>query len=432
MQTQDRLLNSVMIQQLTGLAGILAGNHTAFLQSADSTVSDILKIPDWRSDNEESSWQLPSISLSEFLPKETILVDPKSYIWQPPESDRIVHLSFDVIDGILQDVLRGFSLVPKRGAEVGGILLGKIEGNVVTIDDFVAVPCHYRKGPSYLLTEDDSRLFQEEWNRAGSRAIGYYRSDTRTAMSIGEEDRHLISRFFPDPDMPVLLIRPFATKVSHAGFFFRKDGRFPEQTPLGFSFSRKLLGGGSRPRSTAPAETSSPQSTEPVAPTPPVPPEKPEPEFIPVSGSFLSHPPPKSSPSAPRSRGKETWIAAIFLCIALGWAGGYYTARQVTPTKDPKVYQLSLQIDPQLNSFRISWNNNASAIRLATHGQLQIQDQGNEKTYPLDLAQLRLGHVVYATENPSITATLDIEVAGSILSKTVQFTKPAAPEVGKK
>ncbi len=357
-------------------------------------------------------------------------MDPNSYIWQPPESDRIVHLSFEVIDGILQDVLRGFSLVPKRGAEVGGILLGKVEGNVVTIDDFVVVPCDYRKGPSYLLTEDDSRRFQEEWNHAGSRAIGYYRSDTRTAMSIGEEDRHLISRFFPDPDMPVLLIRPFATKVSHAGFFFRKDGRFPEQTPLGFPFSRKLLGGGSRPRSTAPADAPSVSATEPATTPATIQPEKAEPELIPVSGTLFSHP--KPSPPAPRSRGKETWIAAIFLCIALGWAGGYYTARQVTPTKDPKVYQLSLQIDPQLNSFRISWNNNASAIRLATHGQLQIQDQENEKTYLLDLAQLRLGHVVYATENPSITATLDIEVAGSILSKTVRFTKPAAPEAGKK
>ncbi len=54
--------------------------------------------------------------------------------------------------------MRGFGSVPKRGAEVGGFLIGTIRPGVpaiVRIDDFEPVACEYRRGPSYLFTEED-------------------------------------------------------------------------------------------------------------------------------------------------------------------------------------------------------------------------------------------------------------------------------------
>lgn len=346
------------------------------------------------------------------------------YIWQPSESKKSVHLSFDVLDRILQDVLRGFALVPKRGAEVGGILLGKIEGDIVTIDDIEPVPCDYRMGPSYQLTEDDGKQFHEAWIRAGQRVVGYYRSDTRAAMTISTEDRNLISRYFPDPNMPVLLVRPFATKVSHAGFFFREDGKFPDQTPLGFPFSRKLLGGGTRQRPTETLPSTTPEKSAKRHPS--------------ASSAYSeirpdNHPPPPEflSLEKERSTGKEVWIAILALCIALGWVGGYYFARKTPPSRDPRDYQLELKIEKQVNSLKISWNQEAPAIRLSTNGRLLIHDQDVEKTIPLDLPQLRQGHIVYVNQG-SVTADLEIEVAGSFLRMTSKFIQPALPAVEKK
>src|SRR5690606_15351252 len=92
---------------------------------------------------------------------------------------------------------------------------------------------------------------------------------------------------------------------------------------------------------------------------------------------------------------------------------------------------LELKIEKQVNSLRISWNQEAPAIRLATNGRLLIQDQDVEKTIPLDLPQLRQGHIVYVNQG-SVTADLEIEVAGSFLRMTSKFIQPALPAVEKK
>src|SRR5262245_46596711 len=89
---------------------------------------------------------------------------PGYYIWQPEGSRLAIHLRLDVIDRMSPEIMKGFGAVPKRGAEVGGVLLGSIlEGDtpVVRIDDFRAVVCHYKRGPSYLLTDEDGKEFDD-------------------------------------------------------------------------------------------------------------------------------------------------------------------------------------------------------------------------------------------------------------------------------
>jgi hypothetical protein len=69
---------------------------------------------------------------------------PGYYVWQIPGKPVAVHLHLDVVDRILADVMRGFSAVPKRGAEVGGVLLGRIENgdrSIVYVEDFQSVAC---------------------------------------------------------------------------------------------------------------------------------------------------------------------------------------------------------------------------------------------------------------------------------------------------
>jgi hypothetical protein len=75
---------------------------------------------------------------------------PGFYVWEVPGKPISIQLSLDVVDRLQQDVMRGFGALPRRGAEVGGILLGSSSGagQVVRVEDYIQVPIQYKRGPS--------------------------------------------------------------------------------------------------------------------------------------------------------------------------------------------------------------------------------------------------------------------------------------------
>src|SRR5580704_1770872 len=84
------------------------------------------------------------------------------YVWEAEGKSFEVHVSLDVIESLGVEIMRGFGAVPKRGAEVGGLLLGSIERGaetIVRIEDFEPVPCGYTRGPSYLLAPGEREVF---------------------------------------------------------------------------------------------------------------------------------------------------------------------------------------------------------------------------------------------------------------------------------
>ena len=106
---------------------------------------------------------------------ETRTQDPAGYyVWEVPGQSVVVHLRLDVVDRLAAEVMRGFGSVPKRGAEVGGFLIGTIRPGVpaiVRIDDFEPVACEYRRGPSYQFTEEDGVA----WRMVGSGSSPAFR-----------------------------------------------------------------------------------------------------------------------------------------------------------------------------------------------------------------------------------------------------------------
>jgi hypothetical protein len=48
------------------------------------------------------------------------------YVWEPAGEDYAVHLYSEIIDRLNYEVIRGFGALPKRGAEVGGVLMGSV------------------------------------------------------------------------------------------------------------------------------------------------------------------------------------------------------------------------------------------------------------------------------------------------------------------
>src|SRR5215813_1704698 len=84
------------------------------------------------------------------------------YVWEVPGKPISIQVPFEVIDRMSPDIMRGFGALKRRGAEVGGILLGRCQNGPVRnviIEDFEPVPSEYLTGPSYNLSEKDLAAF---------------------------------------------------------------------------------------------------------------------------------------------------------------------------------------------------------------------------------------------------------------------------------
>jgi hypothetical protein len=318
-----------------------------------------------------------------------------------------IHLSLDVVDRLLQDSMRGFGAVPKRGAEVGGVLLGSVEsadGPRVRVDDYELVPIEYKRGPSYLLSDTDLEAFTEVMERLRFRTelapVGFFRSQTRDAAGLTPEDLELLARFLPQPETVVLLIKPYATRVSTAGFYFQENGQYQDGPPLiEFPLRRKDLA----PDDPGPTpDREEPRVSRPH-PSRRYDPESPPPE----AGQVTAAPPISYEVHPPRPR--WIWFPLSFIFLLLGVLLGFQAASTVRPTVpggDP--YSLSLNADKSGDNLHIKWDRQAPAIRTAQKGVLSIEDGAYSKTVDLDSSQLQTGSVVYHHNSNHVRFRLEV------------------------
>jgi len=345
---------------------------------------------------------------------------PGYFVWEVPGQPVVVHLRLDVVDRMAADILRGFGAVPKRGAEVGGILIGVVTGpakpggvNTVRIEDFNPVPCSYSHGPSYLLTEDERALFDEVCQRRSTETVGYYRSHTRDGLALQAEDLELLERHFPSPAQVALLVKPFGTKPSVAGFFVREDGAFQAATPLEFPFRRWEMTGEEPPRRPS-LQESKPKKTE-------LEPGQPH-ERI-----FSAEPkePPKEAPKEPRGSKSRTgmWLVAAFVFLLLGVLLGY-EASLITAPRRASDFALSLAVERTGQNLTVHWNRDALAVRWASNGVLEIDEGGETKRVDLDRANLSGGSFVYrnASEKVRFRLVLNLD-SGLSVAEELQWSQ---------
>src|SRR5580704_11643894 len=323
---------------------------------------------------------------------------PGYFVWEVPGQPVVVHLRLDVVDRMAADILRGFGAVPKRGAEVGGVLIGAVigpgkpgDGSTVRIEDFNPVPCSYSHGPSYLLTEDERALLDQVCQRRSSEIVGYYRSHTRDGLALQAEDLELLDRHFPSPAQVALLVKPFGTKPSVGGFFVRKNGVFQAATPLEFPFRRWEMTGEEPPRRPS-LQESKPKKTELEAGQP-------------HERIFSAEPeqPPRDTPKEPHSSKSRTgiWLVAAFVFLLLGVLLGYEASR-ITPPRHASDFALSLAVEPSGQNLTVHWNRDALAVRWASNGILEIEDGGETKRVELDRANLSGGSVIYRAASDKV------------------------------
>src|SRR5947207_747300 len=146
--------------------------------------------------------------------------------WTESDHKFAIHIPPDVIRSLAAECWIGFKRVPRRGLEIGGILLGRTEtGDDITtfwIDGFQQVESEHRSGPSYVLSEFDFVHLQEAITKNKSNSLGIYRSQTRSEeLVLQEPDVKLFGRCFETGQALFLMLGPVP---GIAAFFAQTDG----------------------------------------------------------------------------------------------------------------------------------------------------------------------------------------------------------------
>jgi len=343
------------------------------------------------------------------------------YNWEVPGKAISIRLDFGVVDQILSEAMQGFGSVPKRGAEVGGLLLGSItegEPAIVHIRDFEPVYSEHARGPSYLLSEaDEERLraavarWSEDPANRDVHVVGVYRSQTRDGLGLSEDDLALFEKHFPGSGQVFLLVKPFATRASVGAFFFREEGAIRSGSSyLEFPFRRKDLGGGVAASEPVEAPTAAPPAAAPTEQPEPVPPRPRRFTTLSLSDDAAPGAPEPAAP-APKLK-RNVWIPLSFIFLLVGVLLGFQAAISLRPAgsaavaRDP--FLLSLTAEKSGNTVNLLWDRQAPVILKARSGLLTITDGAFNKSLELDPNQLQNGSVIYRNLTNRVAFRLEV------------------------
>lgn len=142
-----------------------------------------------------------------------------------PSRGPVVLIRRDAARGIHAEAMAGLNALPRRGAEIGGLLLGSRAAGSVTIESFASVESEHRYGPSYLLSERDIQALARavSGKYTSLEVVGYYRSHTRPEFAPDSQDIEVIDRLFPNRQALFLLVRPFKSGASEAALYAPGD-----------------------------------------------------------------------------------------------------------------------------------------------------------------------------------------------------------------
>jgi proteasome lid subunit RPN8/RPN11 len=390
--------------------------------------------------------------------------------WSAPECPFRIEYSARVLDDIRLAVVDAFFSLPRGGAEIGGILLGKWDGDRISITDYEALDCEHALGPSFTLSPRDQATLAAmtaaaRRNASQRQPVGWYHSHTRSDIFLSQADQDIHNRFFPEPWQVALVLKPHTFEPTRGGFFFREPDGSIRGTASYREFQldplplRPVPAGGNnaapayRPLhedSGSPATLAAPPEPAPaVAADPsPAPPGK---KRVPITREVAIAPPladgangrewaaDVAEPEAPdfgQLRQERSWRAvkaAAILAVGLAAGGvGYQTRQYWAPQvlakvravlpKEPDAY-LALAVADNNGQLKIQWDRNAPAVRNASEATLEISD-GNTvpQSVRLDGAHLAAGAFSYAREHERVDVTLMAsEPNGQVVKEQASF-----------
>jgi hypothetical protein len=277
-----------------------------------------------------------------------------------------------------------FEKVPRRGLEIGGILLGRTEteGNLTTfwVDGFRPVESEHRWGPSYVLSDPDFARLREEMDRCGSGCVGIYRSQTRARrLALDVWDVKVFGQCFPTGNALLLMLAPALGK---AAFFSRADADLKCVRELGLPATIRLR-----------RDPSTRQNRQ-------------------HNRSTWSLPAPAAEvPARLGAKAKtRSWYSTALIALLLLGAGAsglsaFLSQRAARSLTAPKVVDLKVQ--PVGSSLHVRWDPNSPALRGAARVVLHVQDGDYRSDRDLAPSEVRSGSTTYASKSDEVFLRID-------------------------
>jgi hypothetical protein len=347
--------------------------------------------------------------------------------WSPEGSPVSIQVHLDAIGAIARDVIE------EGRVETGGLLLGRVEPGdrpSIRIERWQRISCAHRFGQQFVLDQEDQAALvaaAEHIIKTGDLSVvGLYRSHRRPGLQLEPADVELIARYFGDPSDLMLLVKPESATDISARFF----GRNPEggAQPIGpvFPFRGRAL---NLPVADLAVDVKRDVPERPRRLVPDYVPSAVEPSHTPrLEPAFLA----EASPTGKRERSWWPLLAAICLVAGGAWfllqpklhlPSGSAPA-VATPAADRP---LGLYVDPAGQTWRVSWNPNATALHNARTVQLFVREGDDQNRVDLTPDDLASGLYQYQPAGNDVTFRLEVtENSGRVSAESFRLTRPAA------
>jgi TonB family protein len=382
---------------------------------------------------------------------------PANLEWRSTDGSTRVSMPIGLADRIAGYSFEAYKSVPRRGAEAGGLLLGGVRlGPVIDIfiNGFEPIPCDYKFGPSFIVSEELQKLFRAAIARfPPAEILGYYRSHTRKNPALDFTDQDLVDHVFPGLSGLVLLIKPSGVAKITGSYYFFQTGRL-EMRSVGPEFPfLTTVPGGTPPPAAVEADASNSEFAEVMKKTlaastsnesavaPPA--EVLAPVKAPVQPKLVDG---DQDAERRKQRKRLQWeVVASGLMIAAALALLWWQyhgpsgeeAATVAQAAPSHVSSLGLAVHPGEGGWRITWDPASLAARESVKGVLNVTEDESRERIPLTAAQVRNGSATYRPIGDDITFRLDLVARDSSLSTetyrvlmkppTVQASQPKPP-----
>jgi TonB family protein len=284
----------------------------------------------------------------------------------------------------------GLKSLPRRGAEIGGLLITSSTSDEI-VDDAALVVSEHRYGPGYHLSPRDLTglrgIAAQVRESGGKRVIGLFRSSTGDQFTFSPNDLDVLRDELPECRL-LVIVKPFADGHAIARVYQLRDGTWGQSSEFEIRCTK-------------------------VAPLP-------ERRLVrPVASIILRAP--AQRPAAKKRRGIPAfWIYCVLGSLALIAAIAFLGPR-------PKAgAALGISVDPVGSLLRVTWNRNSPAVRSGASGALRIDDGHNHRDIPLNPGQLSNGSVMYRPDSRDVTFRLVVD-GSPRAEETVRVVSGAAP-----
>lgn len=128
-----------------------------------------------------------------------------------------------LLDSLGAAAREGFTRFPHGGVEVGGILLGTLQGDTVRITEARPLPIEYANGARFSLSEADQEGLRKLIEANSGKVAGWYVSHARRDLTPNPSDLAIFDAFFGRPWQVYMIVKPDPQDGASMAVYCRGD-----------------------------------------------------------------------------------------------------------------------------------------------------------------------------------------------------------------